>query len=243
MSSVTNSLRRAAPRIVGRRPAERDLYDSFFSGSALDHFDRFTYRPFFPNIGQTFNKFDNDDFFQSIDRAGVEPEETEDTDMADANDANAPRGYAKSWSYSSVTRNGQTTSEEKKHYQTSNGQTFARHERTLPDGRSMVSDNRDSAILIDQPDDQSILDDEAVESFERDFQESYFGRSTEKTENLADREPHEEAAPTLRDTEEQPQESSEQAGRRLNYLADLHEQGLLSDAEFVAAKRANQTSL
>jgi len=234
MTSVTNALRRTTPRVV-RCTTERDLFDSFFSDAPLDHFGH-RLRPV--NWNSPFNKFDNDDFFQSIDKEM----EDEDTDMANFE---TPQGSTKSWSYSSITQNGQTTSEEKKSYKTTSGKTWIQKSRKLPDGRSMVSDNRDDAMLTNQqPKDTQTLDDEAIESFERDFQESYFGRSTE--DRREEVEPQQ--ACTLRDAEKeassvQKMTSSQQAGRRLNHLADLHEQGLLSDVEFFAAKQAYQSSL
>jgi hypothetical protein len=236
MTSVTKMLRRTNPSNT-RRSIEGNLFDSFFSGAPLDHFGHFRHRrPVEWN--SLFNKFDSDDFFQSIDKEMLE----EDSDMANAE---TPQGTTKSWSYSSITRNGQTTSEENKSCTTASGKTWTQKSRTLPDGRSMVSDNRDDAMLTDQqPEYTQTLDDEAIESFERDFQESYFGRSTE--ERREEEEPQQ--ACTLRDAEKeassfQEMSPSQQAGRRLNHLADLHEQGLLSDVEFVAAKKAYQSSL
>lgn len=251
MSSITNSLRHVAPRAVTvRQLAENDIFDTFFA----DPFGRFgrlqpRRRPFFESFGNFNNlssRFDNDDFFQSIDRHPVEDStgnnNMEDTEMTDASPH--ANGFSKSWSYSSVTRNGKTVLSEKKKYLTSDGKMFERHERKLPDGRSMVSDSRNDVMLADQQPIDGEVDPSSAETFEHDFQQSFYGRRDNEQQQLEPSEP----APTLQDAEKVEQEkectaSSSQTARRLNHLADLHDQGLLSDAEFLAAKEANHSSL
>lgn len=199
------------------------------------------------------NRFEDDAFFTAIEKQR-EAEQREDKGEGDHRMA----GTVKSYSYSAVTKDGETTSRTSRLFTDTSGRKIQRTERKLANGHLLVEesrrDDRDSELIKKRKlhlGDKEVKarDQEAdtytlMEKFDAKWHKSFYGSApTANDGNLikdeaASREDHPENSQATGRIEAAEVEDSNLVSR-IAHLAAMHEQGLLSDDEFLAAKRAN----